>query len=666
MTLARTAAIACLATVLAQPSLAQADAYERNLWGLSQWFSFQSAFALARVRPGGVQEIAVAPDGEWMVIDDSTVATSDDFPYLAEIYVDWYRYLGREIDAVAVSPGGGVVVSAEDLLYVSHSGIWNRSRLYSQLDALRDADIRIDDVVFDPDGYGWVIAAGQHTVAYAVDDALDDALADAAAGQRAVKQVAMGDDDSFALVAGDWFHLHDVTWGLHGALGSWQQSSQSIDQVVFGPGGAQVAWSGHTYSRPADLLEQLEGDLFMGQNIWQRMDALGVPGVSIAIIDNGEIVAARSYGYRDADRLLPLTPSTPIDAASLSKAVTAAGMLTVVDDGLVGLDEDLVGSIIPKMDWADALKGYRWLQETWNQASTLPLGITPRRLLNHTAGMNYNSGSPTDLASRGDVAVFDLLMGSQCNPALQSCFTGGSAWHMPAVAPGTAYNYSAAGYLFAQGIIEGVTDLDMEDALADRVLAPFGMNNSTFDTTWAANSPDVVALHHDDNGNAVTGGERSVYRWLGAGGLWSTPTDIAQFLVTLSDGGIAASGLRVLESSSVAAMMTGSTARSTYGLGLRRTPTNTRAVPGRPVEIWHSGSHRESLSGGRSWGINHLMRYRFSTDEGIVIMTTGGSRGLMDVDMDGGLEPAAEILRDEVEDRFEVLWGWPANRNFDG
>ena len=658
------AALCVLLSVSAAES--RADSYSRSPYSLSQRAAFETAFALAQGRSGGLREVAFTSSGQWMVIDDSTVATSSSFPTTARAYVNWYRYWGRDIDAVAVSPQGGVVVVAEDMFYVSPSGIWQRSRLYGQLAGLRDAGVEVHDVTFDPDGYGWVISAGLNTVAFSVDTALDEALEDAADGLRPVRQVAMSIDDGFAVVAGDWFHLHGLDSSLHLALSDWQLSEKSIDHVAFGPGGLQVAVSNGAWSRPWGLIDQLEGNLFGGQNIWERMDALGVPGVSIAIVDEGVVLASRSYGYRNAAERLPLTPRTPMDAASLSKSIAALGMLALVDDPYVDLDldDDLVDDLLPMMDGSDQLNTYVQVMEAWGGRDPLPSGITPRRLLNHTAGFSHH-GSYTDLASLGDHSLITLLFGFGCDPANQSCSYHTPVWLRDGVLPGTDFEYSGGGYLVAQGIIEAITGDAMEDVLADRVLGPIGMEDSTFDTSWISAYPDEISLHHDSNGDPVVGAERSTVQWLGAGGLYTTPRDMAKMLLTLANSGTSPDGEYVVTATSVDDMLSSSPVAVGQGLGMNRTQLDSKVVQGRPIAIEHGGAHHEFLSNGRSWGIRNRMRYRFAQAEGIVIMTNGGSQTLMDANGDGTLDPAAQILLEEIEDRFDFLWGWPANTEFE-
>lgn len=116
------------------------------------------------------------------------------------------------------------------------------------------------------------------------------------------------------------------------------------------------------------------------------MDILGVPGVSLAVVDNGELGWARGYGRGEAGSAAPVTPETMFQAASISKPVTALAVLRLVQEGVLRLDEDVSGYL---RSWKVPANG------PWQPRITL------RHLLSHNAGMTVH-GFP-GYASRGPV-----------------------------------------------------------------------------------------------------------------------------------------------------------------------------------------------------------------------------------------------------------------------
>jgi CubicO group peptidase (beta-lactamase class C family) len=95
----------------------------------------------------------------------------------------------------------------------------------------------------------------------------------------------------------------------------------------------------------------------------------GVPGMSMAVVDDGKLVWARAYGLRDRETRAPVTPDTLFQAASVSKPVTALGALLLAQQGKVDLD-------------ADARQGLK----PWTTVEA----ITLRQLLSHTAGLTIS------------------------------------------------------------------------------------------------------------------------------------------------------------------------------------------------------------------------------------------------------------------------------------
>src|SRR6266851_3277725 len=121
----------------------------------------------------------------------------------------------------------------------------------------------------------------------------------------------------------------------------------------------------------------IQGQSLPRMLLTDRMKHYDVPGVSIAVFDNGQVLWARGYGLADISANKPVTPETLFQAASISKSVTAFAALQLVEQGKLNLDEDvnlkLVSWKVPENEF------------TRNEKVTL------RRLLNHTAGLNLAS-----------------------------------------------------------------------------------------------------------------------------------------------------------------------------------------------------------------------------------------------------------------------------------
>ena len=179
-----------------------------------------------------------------------------------------------------------------------------------------------------------------------------------------------------------------------------------------------------------------------------RMSDLKVPGVSIAFLENGKVKWVRSYGVADVAKGQPVTPNTLFQAASMSKAVAAAGALRLVEQGRLSLDEDVNGRL-----------------RAWKvpaSAFTSDEKVTLRRLLGHTAGLTV-SGFPGYQASKPVPTVVQILEGTApaITPAVRSF-----------EAPGQAYAYSGGGFTVAQLLMVEAGGKSFPDLLDTLVLRP--------------------------------------------------------------------------------------------------------------------------------------------------------------------------------------------------
>ena len=122
-------------------------------------------------------------------------------------------------------------------------------------------------------------------------------------------------------------------------------------------------------------IERLEDSVLPGEEratLRDRMRAHDVPGLSLAVIADGQIALERAYGTREAGRSAPIEPTTLFQACSISKPVTALALLRLVERGELDLDADV----------NERLTAWR----VPPNASWQPR-VTPRMLLSHSAGL---------------------------------------------------------------------------------------------------------------------------------------------------------------------------------------------------------------------------------------------------------------------------------------
>jgi CubicO group peptidase (beta-lactamase class C family) len=231
------------------------------------------------------------------------------------------------------------------------------------------------------------------------------------------------------------------------------------------------------------------------------MEAHRVPGVSVALVHDGERVWSRAYGMADPARGLAMTLDAVYRAEAISKSLTAWGVMRLVQRGRIGLDDPVAPHLT---SWAFP-------------DSPFPVEeVTVRRLLGHTAGLPLGpigEGYPPE-AER---------------PSLREHLT---AHARLARRPGSEFDYSNVGYHLLELLIEEVTGQDFGRYMEEEILAPLGMRFSSFD--WSPELGALMPVGHDLRGNPVP---PYVYPGRAAGGLLATVEDVARFVAAgLVDG----------------------------------------------------------------------------------------------------------------------------------
>ena len=345
----------------------------------------------------------------------------------------------------------------------------------------------------------------------------------------------------------------------------------------------------------------IAGQPLPAKTLAERMAALKVPGASVAVINGGVIEWAKGYGVAEAGTATPVSPHTLFQAASISKPVAALAALRLVEQGKLALEEDVNARLtswkIPENNFTGKEK------------------VTLRRLLSHTAGLTVHGfgGYPADAPVPTLVQVLDGRKPANSDAVRVD------------VVPGSIYRYSGGGFTVAQQLLIDATGRPFPGLLAELVLRPVGMDDSTYEQPLTAERRGTAASGHLDDGRLLPG-RYHTYPEMAAAGLWTTPTDLAKFLIEIQRG---LQGRSSVISTATAREMT-TVEKSRYGLGLSIEGTGPAARFG------HGGSNE---------GFKCQMTAFVEGGRGAVVMTNG----------DRGYVLGMEILRAVARE-----YGWPA------
>ena len=274
-------------------------------------------------------------------------------------------------------------------------------------------------------------------------------------------------------------------------------------------------------------------------DIQDRMQFYKVPGVSIAVINAFKVEWAKGYGVLDAETREPVRVSSPFQAASISKPVTAMAALKLVQDGEIDLNADINAS----------LKSWKLPDGEF----TAQTKVTLKHLLSHTAGLTVHGfpGYPVP----GPVPTLIMVLNGE-RPA-------NTAPIRVDMSPGQKFRYSGGGYAIVQQMILDVGGKPFPEFMKDTVLSPLGMWDSTFEQPLPPDKLAAAAAGHRADGSPVPG-KRHTYPEMSAAGLWTTPTDLAAFALEIQESALGRSN-KVLSRATVDLMLT--PVKENYGLG---------------------------------------------------------------------------------------------------
>lgn len=311
--------------------------------------------------------------------------------------------------------------------------------------------------------------------------------------------------------------------------------------------------------------------------IRSQMQKRGIPGLSLAIIQDGKILKAQSYGFIDKDGKVPVTTKTLFQAGSVSKSVAAMGALYLVEHNKLVLDENVNVK----------LKGWKVPDNEFTKDQK----VTLRRLLSHTAGLTVH-GFPGYAVDAKIPSVVQILEGTAPanTPPVRVDFVPGSRWR-----------YSGGGYTVMQQLMVDVTGADFPEFMKYHVLLPLGMRNSTYQQPLPGELAKLTATGYYNN-RSVVEGRWHIYPEMAAAGLWTTPFDLARFAISIQNAYAGKSG-GVLSQSMTRQMLTDQKNRDGLGVFLQGDSTTLR--------FGHNG---------RDEGFDALLTASADKGQGIVIM----------------------------------------------
>lgn len=359
----------------------------------------------------------------------------------------------------------------------------------------------------------------------------------------------------------------------------------------------------------------------------ERLQHYGVPGVGIAVIDNYQLAWARGYGVLEAGSDEPVTADSLFHAGSIAKPVSAAAALVLVERGLLDLDRDVNAQLV---SWKVPENAYTAVEK-----------VTLRRLLSHSAGLTdgfaMRSSSDPEFdwwtAGSGETPAVTIVQLLEALPPADE----GVPTRVTRV-PGTVYEYSNFGYGVVQLLMTDATGQPFAGLLQETVLNPAGMTSSTFEQPLPEALRERAVTEHYVDGRPFAG-KRHHYPIQAAGGLWTTPADLARFGIEILRARAGEPG-RLLSPEMAGEMLSPQVEISdaglsdSYGLGFEL------GGEGEAFFVMHTGG---------TWGSTSLLWLYPETGQGAVIMTNSAA--------------GEGAIRFEILLSIAAEYGWPLGKS---
>lgn len=315
------------------------------------------------------------------------------------------------------------------------------------------------------------------------------------------------------------------------------------------------------------------------------MAKYGVKGVALAVTKNGKLVYAKGYGHANSETETQADTTSPFRIASLSKFITAAGIMKLIEEGKLSMDMKVFGpEAIFKEEYGTS-NFPKYVQD-----------IRVRDLLHHELGGWSNSGSYDPAFAKSVYDAEKLIYWTMHNLSLEN-------------APGTKYNYSNIGYMILGEIIEKISGTNYEDYIREHILVPSGVSNMKISHDSPSGRQPNEVQYYTSNGPIGFDTSGLIHRLGSAGGWIASPIDLVRILTHI-DGFDSVPD--ILKSETVTLMSTPSP-NSDYASGFH--------INSNSKNWWHSGS----LTGTAAWIVRTPSGYTWSilTNTSASGITTG-------------------------------------------
>lgn len=245
-------------------------------------------------------------------------------------------------------------------------------------------------------------------------------------------------------------------------------------------------------------------------DIRERMEHYHITGLSLVAIEKGKTSTTDHFGVLETGTNKKINEHSIFNACSISKFLTSILVMKLVEQGIVELDEDVNKKLV---SW-----------KVPDNPFTKYKKVTLRNLLCHQSGIVDPKGSFKPVESFKEMpSMIEILNGktTYCPTPIEVT-----------VEPESEFHYSDAGFCLIQLVIEDITQKPFSHLMDTFIFKPLDMTSSTFSTSLSTSHMNNLACGHEQYGDLIPG-KYSIYPYLAACGIWTTPSDLTKLLLDI-------------------------------------------------------------------------------------------------------------------------------------
>lgn len=569
----------------------------------------------------GITSLAFTPSAGWVITTKDGKSFARNIPQECHDKINEFLAQGHIIQHVAFPPKGG-----NSWTIITNKTFFSRNipnEAHVEMGNLVKQGKKIKKVVFptkrSTDNSWLILTEDGEFRARNIDDECYQILRNLSQSPfpgkpapRKIHHVEFTKSGGWLVVADDYHFARNINNEAFLRMNTFRSNKDKIELVTFTPD--EKGWSVISNQKfstvPHDPIRSFEGNLENG--IWKRMREIGVPGVSVAVVINDQVVWSTAYGFlKNGDPNAAAHPESFFQAGSVSKVLAAMGAHKMNDLKLIGLNDDI----------QKKLKNYTIPVQNCANADSIQV-VTISKILNHRSGIDgidvIMTGNNCDKLQGGGYFGYSQSTSVSRLPTLSQILNGDSPANTQKIT--LAYNtdiirrsyYSGPAFTVLQKLTEDLTGRNYADWIKINILNSMGMGRSTFTTNpESLYQIDELTWGYYYNTKVNV---RNRYPEFAAAGMYSNVQELGNVLITLNNQG-KIKGKTILSSTSNNTLIS--------GMGLNISDTN---VTSKNKFYSHGGTNE----GYRAYLIGFPKindKDRNISSAGIVVMLNAGVAG---------------------------------------